>query len=65
MHSLSLLWKPSCYSLCFHHYFKTSIMNPIDKYVRENDENWTSKQSAACVKSGDGISTFRDKYGEN
>ena len=40
-------------------------MNPIDKYVRENDENWTSKQSAACVKSGDGISTFRDKYGEN
>jgi len=35
-----------------------------DKFVRENDENWTSKQSAACVKSGDGISTFRDKYGE-
>jgi len=39
-------------------------LNMIDKYVRENDENWTSKQSAACVKSGDGISTFRDKYGE-
>ncbi|KAL3790046.1 hypothetical protein HJC23_011402 [Cyclotella cryptica] len=36
-----------------------------DKYVRENDENWTSKQSAACVKSGTGISTFRDKYGEH
>lgn len=36
----------------------------VDKFVRENDENWTSKQSAACVKSGSGISTFRDKYGE-
>ncbi|KAL7507052.1 hypothetical protein ACHAWX_000686 [Stephanocyclus meneghinianus] len=36
-----------------------------DKYVRENDENWTSKQSAACVKSGSGISTFRDTYGEH
>ena len=36
-----------------------------DKYVRENDENWKSGQSAACVKSGTGISTFRDKYGEN
>jgi len=36
-----------------------------DKYVRENDENWASKQSAACVKSGTGISTFRDKYGEH
>jgi len=36
-----------------------------DKYVRENDENWTSKQSAACVKSGGGINTFRDRFGEN
>lgn len=36
-----------------------------DKYVRENDANWKSGQSAACVKSGTGISTFRDKYGEN
>ncbi len=35
-----------------------------DKYVRENDPNWKSGQSAACVKSGDKISTFRDKYGE-
>jgi len=37
----------------------------VDKYVRENDPNWTSKQSAACVKSGSGINTFRDKFGEN
>lgn len=44
---------------------KTSNLIKQDKYVRENDENWTSKQSAACVKSGSGISTFRDKYGEN
>ncbi|CAB9501327.1 expressed unknown protein [Seminavis robusta] len=35
-----------------------------DKYVRQNDENWSSKPSAACVKTGDAISTFRDKYGE-
>mmetsp|Transcript_8358 Transcript_8358/g.18070 ORF Transcript_8358/g.18070 Transcript_8358/m.18070 type:complete len:230 (-) Transcript_8358:300-989(-) len=44
---------------------KTSNLIKQDKYVRENDENWTSKQSAACVKSGSGINTFRDKYGEN
>ncbi|KAL9183496.1 hypothetical protein ACHAXT_004352 [Thalassiosira profunda] len=44
---------------------KTSDLIKQDKYVRENDENWTSKQSAACVKSGSGINTFRDKYGEN
>jgi PUB domain len=36
-----------------------------DKYVRQNDENWTSGVSAACAKSGDSISTFRDKYGEH
>ena len=35
-----------------------------DKYVRENDDNWTSGVSAACAKSGNSISTFRDKYGE-
>eukprot|EP00978_Attheya_sp_CCMP212_P023866 scaffold74006_cov53-Attheya_sp.AAC.1 len=35
-----------------------------DKFVRENDENWKSGVSAACAKSGTGISTFRDKYGE-
>lgn len=35
-----------------------------DKYVRENDDNWTSGVSAACAKSGQSISTFRDKYGE-
>lgn len=36
-----------------------------DKYVRENDDNWTSGVSAACSKTGDSISTFRDKYGEH
>eukprot|EP00970_Alexandrium_tamarense_P005947 scaffold996_cov190-Alexandrium_tamarense.AAC.22 len=44
---------------------KTADLIKQDKFVRENDENWTSKQSAACVKSGSGINTFRDKYGEN
>ena len=44
---------------------KTSNLIKQDKYVRENDDNWESKQSAACVKSGSGINTFRDKYGEN
>jgi ElaB/YqjD/DUF883 family membrane-anchored ribosome-binding protein len=36
-----------------------------DKYVRENDPNWQSGVSAAAAKNGSGISTFRDKYGEN
>ena len=40
---------------------KTQDQIKQDKYVRENDPNWESKQSAACVKSGNGISTFRDK----
>ena len=44
---------------------KTAKLIKQDKYVRENDENWTSKQSAACVKTGSSINTFRDKYGEN
>ncbi|KAL7470783.1 hypothetical protein ACHAXS_011110 [Conticribra weissflogii] len=44
---------------------RTSDLIRQDKYVRENDENWTSKQSAACVKSGTGINTFRDRYGES
>lgn len=35
-----------------------------DKYVRENDENWTSAPSAACAKTGNSISTFRDRHGE-
>lgn len=35
-----------------------------DKYVRENDENWTSAPSAACAKTGNAISTFRDRHGE-
>jgi len=44
---------------------KTSNLIKQDKYVRENDENWTSQQSAACVKGGKDINTFRGKYGEN
>ena len=36
-----------------------------DKLVRETDPNWKPGVSAACAKSGTGISTFRDKYGEN
>jgi PUB domain len=36
-----------------------------DKFVRQNDENWTSGVSAACAKTGDSITTFRDKYGEH
>eukprot|EP00526_Cylindrotheca_closterium_P019366 CAMPEP_0113617800 /NCGR_PEP_ID=MMETSP0017_2-20120614/8985_1 /TAXON_ID=2856 /ORGANISM="Cylindrotheca closterium" /LENGTH=216 /DNA_ID=CAMNT_0000527243 /DNA_START=171 /DNA_END=821 /DNA_ORIENTATION=+ /assembly_acc=CAM_ASM_000147 len=35
-----------------------------DKHVRENDPNWKPKVSAACAKTGTGIETFRDKYGE-
>mmetsp|Transcript_25274 Transcript_25274/g.24225 ORF Transcript_25274/g.24225 Transcript_25274/m.24225 type:complete len:234 (-) Transcript_25274:176-877(-) len=35
-----------------------------DKHVRENDENWKSCQSAACVKSGDAITTFSETFGE-
>jgi len=43
---------------------KTAKLIKQDKFVRENDPNWTSKQSAACVKEGSAISTFRDKFGE-
>lgn len=44
---------------------KNIAMLKQDKFVRENDENWKSGVSAACAKSGSGISTFRDKYGES
>jgi len=44
---------------------KNVAMIKQDKFVRENDPNWKSGVSAACAKSGTGISTFRDKYGEN
>jgi len=44
---------------------KNIAMLKQDKFVRENDENWKSGVSAACAKSGGGISTFRDKYGES
>lgn len=43
---------------------KNIAMLKQDKFVRQNDANWTSGVSAACAKSGSGISTFRDKYGE-
>jgi len=43
---------------------KTAELIKQDKHVRENDPDWKPKQSAACVKSGSGISSFRDKYGE-
>jgi len=36
-----------------------------DKHVRENDPNWKPSVSAAAAKSGDSMSTFRDKFGEN
>eukprot|EP00980_Cylindrotheca_fusiformis_P005541 scaffold1172_cov115-Cylindrotheca_fusiformis.AAC.16 len=35
-----------------------------DKCARQSDPNWKPKVSAACAKTGSGISTFRDKYGE-
>lgn len=35
-----------------------------DKIARQTDPNWKAKVSAACAKTGTGISTFRDKYGE-
>jgi hypothetical protein len=44
---------------------RTSALIKTDKYVRQKDENWTSQPSAACVKTGDSISTFRDRHGEN
>lgn len=40
-------------------------MLKADKHTRMHDPNWKSGVSAACMKSGDGISTFRDKFGEN
>ena len=36
-----------------------------DKHVRQNDPNWKPSVSAAAAKSGDTMSTFRDKFGEN
>uniref|UniRef100_A0A7S0CMZ9 PUB domain-containing protein n=1 Tax=Proboscia inermis TaxID=420281 RepID=A0A7S0CMZ9_9STRA len=44
---------------------KNVSMLKQDKYVRENDENWTSGLSAACAKSGSSIETFRDRHGES
>jgi len=43
---------------------KNVAMLKQDKHVRQNDPNWKSGVSAACSKSGTGISTFRDRYGE-
>eukprot|EP00541_Cyclophora_tenuis_P018833 CAMPEP_0116565766 /NCGR_PEP_ID=MMETSP0397-20121206/14075_1 /TAXON_ID=216820 /ORGANISM="Cyclophora tenuis, Strain ECT3854" /LENGTH=212 /DNA_ID=CAMNT_0004092565 /DNA_START=398 /DNA_END=1036 /DNA_ORIENTATION=+ len=36
-----------------------------DKHVRKHDENWKSGVSAAMAKTGNSISTFRDRHGEN
>jgi PUB domain len=36
-----------------------------DKHVRANDPNWKPSVSAAAAKSGESMSTFRDKFGEN
>lgn len=44
---------------------KNVAMLKADKHTRMHDPNWKSGVSAACVKSGTGISTFRDKFGEN
>lgn len=46
------------------HRKKNVALLKVDKHVRQNDENWTSAPSAACAKTGNSISTFRDKYGE-
>ena len=43
---------------------KTAALIKTDKYVRENDENWTSGVSAAAAKGGKLMPTFRDQFGE-
>lgn len=43
---------------------KNIAMLKADKHTRMHDPNWKSGVSAACMKSGDSISTFRDKFGE-
>jgi hypothetical protein len=35
-----------------------------DKLVRETDPNWKPEVSAACIKSGIGLLTFRDRHGK-
>mmetsp|Transcript_18656 Transcript_18656/g.26806 ORF Transcript_18656/g.26806 Transcript_18656/m.26806 type:complete len:224 (-) Transcript_18656:56-727(-) len=44
---------------------RNALLLKRDKFVRENDSNWTSGVSAAAAKSGTGMSTFRDRYGES
>jgi hypothetical protein len=46
------------------HRKKNLALLKADKVTRETDPNWKPGVSAACAKSGTGISTFRDKYGE-
>jgi hypothetical protein len=46
------------------HRAKQVALLKVDKHVRQNDENWTSGVSAAAAKSGTGMSTFRDRFGE-
>lgn len=43
---------------------RNALLIKRDKFVRKNDENWTSGVSAAAAKAGTGMSTFRDRYGE-
>lgn len=44
---------------------RTVAQIQADKHVRENDSNWKPSVSAAAAKSGDTMTTFRDKFGEN
>lgn len=46
------------------HRAKVAALIKTDKYVRENDENWTSGVSAAAAKGGKVMPTFRDQFGE-
>lgn len=43
---------------------RTVAQIKADKHVRENDPNWKPATSAAASKSGEAMTTFRDKFGE-
>mmetsp|Transcript_3832 Transcript_3832/g.9693 ORF Transcript_3832/g.9693 Transcript_3832/m.9693 type:complete len:224 (+) Transcript_3832:213-884(+) len=44
---------------------RTAAQIKVDKMVRQQDENWQPGVSAAAAKTGTGLQTFRDKYGES
>jgi PUB domain len=44
---------------------RTVALIQADQHVRANDPNWKPSVSAAAAKSGDAMTTFRDKFGEN